>query len=128
MRGDLRPLVLSDHPLHLTQQLALGRLGALILEREDDLDPSASELVEQQNLVGVATREAIRRMAQKHLERPFRGAVTQPLERRANERRPGNPLVAEHQLRTDNQLAGSGELTQLVDLACARPLRALMIR
>jgi hypothetical protein len=64
----------------------------------------------------------------KHLERPFRGAVTQPLERRANERRPGNSLVAEHQLRTDNQLAGSGELTQLVDLACARPLRALMIR
>ena len=56
-------------------------------------------------------------MAQDHLERSLRGTVAQALERRAHERRPGDTLVAEDQLRADRQPASRRELTQLVDLA-----------
>ena len=45
--GDLRSLVLGDHPLELTQQLILRGARSLGLLGEEDLDPAARELLEQ---------------------------------------------------------------------------------
>ena len=81
--GDLRALVLGDHPLELAQQLVLRRARPLGLLGEHDLDPAARELLEQQHLVGVAAREPVRRMTQHHLEAPLERPVAKPLERRA---------------------------------------------
>jgi hypothetical protein len=39
----------------------------------------AGELLEQQQLVGVAPREPIRRVAERHLKRALSGTVAQPL-------------------------------------------------
>jgi hypothetical protein len=50
--GDLRALVLGDHPLELAQQLVLGRAAALRLLRETHLNADARKLFEQQHLVG----------------------------------------------------------------------------
>ena len=78
--GDLRALVLGDHPLELAQQLVLRRTRALGLFGEHDLEPAARELLEQQHLVGVSAREPVRRMTQHHLEAPLECAVAKPLQ------------------------------------------------
>ena len=124
---DLRALVLGDHPLELAQQLVLWRRAPLGLLREAHLHADALELFEQQHLVGVAAREPIRRVAQQHLERALRGAVAQPLKRRARQRRAGEPLVLEHEILGDQQPALGGELTQPDGLALDRLVLALAL-
>ena len=81
--GDLRALVLGDHPLELAQQLVLRGARSLGLLGEHDLDPAARELLQQQHLVGVAAREPVRRMTQHDLEAPVERPVAKPLQRRA---------------------------------------------
>jgi hypothetical protein len=58
--GDLRPLVLGDHPLDLGEQLGLR----VVIQRrgvgEPHPDPVAGQLVEHDDLVGVDAGESIR--------------------------------------------------------------------
>ena len=115
--GDLRPLVLGDHPLELPQQLILRRAGALRLLREHHLDTGALELFEQQHLIGVAAREPIRRVTQQHLEAALDSQVAQPLQRRAAQHRTRDALVLEDQIVRDQQPALGCELTQRGGLA-----------
>jgi hypothetical protein len=58
--GDLRALVLGDHALELAQELVPGRAAALGLLREAHVHTDAREFLEQQHLVGIATREPVR--------------------------------------------------------------------
>ncbi len=124
---DLRPLVLGDHSLELAQQLVLGRAAPLGLFREADLHADASELLQQQHLVGVTAREAIGRVAEQNLERSLRRAVAQPLQRRALKARPREPLILEHQVLGDEQPARRGEFTQPDGLTCDRLILALTL-
>lgn len=91
--GDLRALVLGDHPLELAQELVLGRALALSLLGEADLDTGAPELLEQQHLVGIAAREAVGGVAEQQLEGALGGAIAQALERRALKRGARETLV-----------------------------------
>ena len=125
---DLRPLVLGDHSLELAQQLVLGRAAPLGLLREADLHAHARELLQQQHLVGVTAREPVGRVAEQNLERSLRRAVAQPLQRRALQARPREPLVLEHEVLGDEQPALRGELTQPDGLACDRLVLALTLR
>ena len=125
--ADLCPLILSNHPLELAQQLVLGCAAPLGLLGEAHLHAGASELLEQQHLVGVATREAIGRVAEQHFEAALRGAVAQTLERRTLKRRAGEPVVLEHQILRDQQPARGGELTQSDGLALNRLVLALAL-
>jgi hypothetical protein len=118
--GDLRALVLADHSLELAQQLVLRRVGALRLLREDHLHTRAGELLQQQHLIGVATREAIGRVAQQHLERSLRRAIAQPLQRRPDQRRAGEPVILEHEVVRHQQLTPAGQLTQRDELTLNR--------
>ena len=126
--GDLRPLVLGDHPLELAQQLILRGAGPLRLLREDHLDPGALELLEQQHLIGVSAREPVRRVTQQHLEAALDRQVAQPLQPRAAQHRARDALVLEHQILRDEQPALGGELTQRGGLALDRLLATLPIR
>ena len=126
--ADLRALVLGDHPLELAQQLILGTRAPLGLLREAHLHTDASELFEQQHLVGVAAREPVRRVAQQHLERALRRAVAQPLKRRPLKRRAGEPLVLEDKILRQQQPALGRELTQPDGLALDRLVLALALR
>jgi hypothetical protein len=114
--------------LELAQQLVLGRRAPLGLLREHDLDSDARELFEQQHLVGVAAREAIRRVAEQHLEGPLGRPVTQPLERRPGERRTREALVLEHEILRQEQPALQRKLTQPDGLAPDRLVLALALR
>ncbi len=66
---DLGPLVLGDHALDLQQELLLGIVPHGMVE-EDDLDPGAAKLVDQQHLIGVLARQAIGRVDIEALDRP----------------------------------------------------------
>ena len=125
---DLRPLVFSDHPLELAQQLVLGRAGALAFAEKDDLDAGAVELLQEQHLVGVAAREAVGAVAEQDLKAALGGAVAQALERRPQQHRAGEALVQEHQLLGNDQAASLRELMQPGDLALDRAPFALTLR
>jgi hypothetical protein len=126
--GDLRPLVLGDHPLELAQQLVLRGARALRLLREDHLDPRPLELLEQQHLIRVTTREAVRRVTQQHLEPALDGQIAHPLERRPAQHGARDALVLEHQIFGDQQPAPGGELTQRDGLTLDRLLATLAVR
>ena len=125
--GDLRALILGDHPLELAQQLILRGAAPLGLLGEHDLHPGAGELLEQQHLVGIAAREPIGRVAQQHLERSLRGAIAQPLQRRALKHRAGEPFILEDQILRDEQPAVGRQLTQPDGLAPDRLVLALTL-
>jgi hypothetical protein len=126
--SDLRPLVLGDHPLELAQQLILRGAGPLGLLREHDLDPGALELLEQQHLIGVPTREPIGRVTEQHLEAALDRQVAQALQPRAAQHGARDALVLEHQILDNEQVARGGELTQRGGLAADRLLATLPVR
>ena len=125
--GDLRPLILGDHPLELAQQLILQGAGPLGLLGEDHLDPRPLELLQQQHLIRVPPREPVRRMTQQHLEPALDHQVTQPLQLRAAQHRARDALVLEHQIFGDKQPAPVGELTQRGRLTPDRLLATLTV-
>src|SRR4051812_20667991 len=99
---DLGPLVLGHHALDLEQQVVLRREADRPVE-EDDLDPGAAELVDQEDLVGVAARQPVGRVDVDAIERARGGRVAQALEGRADERGPAVALVEEAMLGRDAQ-------------------------
>src|SRR5690349_1115012 len=99
---DLGPLVLGHHALDLEQQVVLRREADRTVE-EDDLDPGAAELVDQEDLVGVAARQPVGRVDVDTIERSGGGRVAQPFEGRADERGPAEALVEEAMLGRDAQ-------------------------
>jgi len=56
---DLGTLVLCHHALNLEEQLILGCLSQLAVEK-DDLDPSTVQFVNDEDLVGILARQTIR--------------------------------------------------------------------
>ena len=66
---DLDALVLGDRTLDLSEQARLWIIGQGLIEK-NNLDAEALELFENQNLIGVLAREAIRAQDQHRLERP----------------------------------------------------------
>ena len=56
------------------------------------------ELLDQQRLVGVLAGQPVRGVDQQHVHRDLADQVAQPLQRRADQARPGVPVVFEHPL------------------------------
>jgi hypothetical protein len=97
---DLGSLVLGDHALELDQQLVFGGLGARCLH-EADFGASPSELVDEQRLVGVATGEAVRRVAQHHIHGHLGGQIAQAFEGGTDQCGAREALVLENPLGGD---------------------------
>ena len=76
---DLDALVFGDRALDLREQARLRIIGQGLVEK-DHLDVEALELFENQDLIGVLAREAIRTQHQRGLEGAGLGAVAQPVE------------------------------------------------
>ena len=57
---DLGALVLGDNALDLEQQVVLGGAADRVVE-EDHVGPGPPELLNQQNLVGIAAGQPVRR-------------------------------------------------------------------
>ncbi len=78
---DLDAFVFGDRSLDLGEQARLRIIGEGLVEK-DHLDAEALELFENQDLIGVLPREAIRTQDQDGRERSGLGAVAQPVEAR----------------------------------------------
>ena len=83
---DLDAFVFGNRALDLGKQARLRIIGQGLVEK-DHPDVEALELFENQNLIGVLAREAIRTQHQRRLECPGLGAVAQPVEARPVEAR-----------------------------------------
>ena len=60
---DLRALVFRDHPLELDEEMVFGGFQGRRLQ-EHGLDALAGQLLDDQNLIGIATAQTIRGMDQ----------------------------------------------------------------
>jgi hypothetical protein len=76
---DLGALVFRHHTLNLQQQVILGRYPDWAVE-EDDLHPGAVQFIHQQDLIGIATGQAIRRVHINPIEAARRSQITQSLQ------------------------------------------------
>jgi hypothetical protein len=74
---DLGPLVFRDHPLHLQQEVVLGRAADRAIEK-DHLGGGAAKFLNQQHLVRVAARQAVGRMDVKASNETRRDRVFSP--------------------------------------------------
>jgi hypothetical protein len=72
--GEPCPLVLGDHALDLDQQRVLGILPGGVLQ-EDDLDAARLELLEQQDLISVASGQPIGAVDVESIDTSFRDPI-----------------------------------------------------
>jgi hypothetical protein len=93
---DLGALIFRDDALDLEQQVVLGRAPQRAVE-EDQLDAAPPQLVDEENLIGVAARQAVGGVDVEPIDCPLDGRIAQPLQRRADEGAAAAPLVEEAQ-------------------------------
>src|SRR5215217_9610146 len=71
-----RPLVFGDRTLYLQQELVVWVIRDGVID-EHDLTARATQLFEQEHLVGILARQAVRAQNTYHLESPIFGTVSQ---------------------------------------------------
>src|SRR4051794_14903957 len=124
---DLRSLVLRDDPLHLQQQIILGRAANRVIE-EDHFGASTAELLDEQDLMSIAPCKAIRSMDVKALYQSHGNRVAQSLQCRANQACPAVPFVDVGVLGQHAITLGSDPLVQRSDLTGNRVVARLLVR
>src|SRR5262245_38179455 len=103
---DLGALILSNHPLHLQEQVIFWALPQGPVE-EHDLHPGASELIDQEYLIGIFARQAIWRVHIKPIHTARRHYVAQALQRWAHQGGPTIPFIEKlHRLGHRQPLGG----------------------
>lgn len=124
---ELGALVLREHPLHLDEQLVLGAFsfGA---QDEDDLDSLLAELLQEQNLVGILARQAVRTVHIQDLDSAFGHPVSEPLQRRPHQRSTAIPIVDVKVCGKHTMPVGLGPLPERGDLAVDGRLLGLFFR
>src|SRR6266700_1763402 len=95
---DFCSLILSNHPLNLEQKVIFRRLPDFPIEK-DYLDSRSQELFQQKYLMSVVTCQSIRTMHIELINASRCCHITQPFERRANERCATVTIIDKFQLR-----------------------------
>ena len=112
----LGPLVLRKHPLQLQQQVVLGRVPDWPVE-EYHLRTGMSELLEQQDLVGIAAGEAVRRVDVEDVDGGQRDQVAQALQGGADQAGAAVAVVDEQPVVRDEWPSRAHSCGQLAQLA-----------
>src|SRR5260370_33184919 len=81
---DLRPLVFRDHALELEQQLIFSCCRPWRADKQG-LDTGTSQLLDQQDLIGISSTEPIGCIDQHGVELAFGRQVANPLEARTDQ-------------------------------------------
>src|SRR5215831_3871248 len=108
---DLGALILGNHPLHWQEQIIFGTLAQGPVE-EDDLHPGPPKLVDQQDLIGILTRQPIRGMHIHAVHRAPGDDITQALESGPNQGRSTIALVQKLHRLGHHQALGRDALAQ----------------
>ena len=112
----LGPLVFREHPLQLQQQVVLGRVPDRPVE-EHHRRTGASELLQQQDLVGVAAGEAVRRVDVEGVDARQGDQVAQALQGGADQAGAAVAVVDEQPVVGDGVAVPGGARRQLAQLA-----------
>jgi hypothetical protein len=123
---DLGTLVFGYHALHLKQQIVLRRQADRPVEKHD-LDPEAPEFVDQQDLIGIAAGQPIRRMDVDPIDGSGRHRISQMLKSRTDERRTAVPLINKTVVRFEMQPVLEDACFQRRHLAGDGPLLGLLV-
>ena len=89
---NLRTLVFRDHPLELDEEMVFGSFHRRRLQ-EHGLDALAGQLLDDQNLIGIAAAQTVRSMDQDGFDASLRGEVPDPLQPRAFENGAGKTVI-----------------------------------
>src|SRR5665811_2212876 len=108
---DLGAFILGDHALELHQQRVLGAVTAWPFD-EHHLGAGLGELLDQQRLVGILAGQPVRGVHQQHVHWHLADQVAQPLQRRADQTRPGMAVVFKHPLLRHVQTQAPGVRAQ----------------
>src|SRR5215831_3929599 len=92
--GNLSPLVLGDHPLHLCEQFTLRGIAEWVLKK-DQLCIEFLELLDEKPLMRIVAREPIRRENYDGIEFAVLRAVAQSIQRRSIESRAADVFIEE---------------------------------
>jgi hypothetical protein len=76
-----RPFVLGDGPLNLEEELVRRGIREGAVEK-DELAAQATELLQEEDLRGILTGQAVRPPPGPELKGPFAGGITQPIQAR----------------------------------------------
>src|ERR1700756_3185065 len=125
--GNLRPLVLCDHPLKLHQKLFFWR-GDLRRLNKDALDSLPGKFLHQQDLVGILAAQSIGRIDQYGLDRSLTSQIPQPLQKRPHQNRSAVAFVLKDPLRWHGVAMRFGILQQRGGLASDGLLFFLSVR
>ena len=112
----LGPLVLREHPLQLQQQAVLRRVPDRPVE-EHHFRTSASELLEQEDLVGVAAGQAVRRVDVEGVDGGQGDQVAQVLQGGADQAGAAVAVVDEQPVVMDDVAIPGDTRRQLAELA-----------
>jgi hypothetical protein len=92
--GENRPLILGDRALDLQQKLIVGIVGDR-MKQEDYLAPGPPELLEQQNLIGIFSSQAVRAVHRDDIDIRIVNRITQTIKGGPIEAGAAVSLVAE---------------------------------
>ena len=106
---DFGAFIFGDHALNLQQKLILRRAADRAVQ-ENDFGPSATKLVDQKNLMGMAPRQPVRRMDINAFDLPARHRVPQPLQRRTRQDRPAVAFILVAVVRLELETIGHDAL------------------
>lgn len=125
---DLGPFVLGHHPLHLKQQMVLGRLADLVVDKHQ-FHAAPLQFVHQEHLVSITSRQPVGTQHVQAVDASGGGLVAQPLQRRTNQCCAAVTLVDETGLRIDRRSILRSALNDRLDLRVDRSgLRLLLGR
>jgi len=113
--------------LHLEEQIVFGTFAERPVQ-EHQLDAAVLQLIHEQRLIGITSRQAIRRMDIEPIDGAGGGLVAQALQRRANQRAAAVAIVDEAQLFVQRQPFFAHARTQRLDLAGDGVLLSLFLR
>ena len=120
---NLGAFVLGDHPLHLRQQDALGRITEWVLEK-DQPRVELAELLDEEPLMAILASQSVRRKNHDGVEFTALRAVAQPVERRAVEPPAAETIIYIFMFRKQRPVLLLNVLFEQLDL---RGYRALLL-
>ena len=124
---DLRPLVFRDHALELEQQLIFSCCRSWRADKQG-LDTSPSQLLDQQDLIGISSTEPIGCIDQNGVELAFGRQVANPLEARTDQTGATIAFVFEYPFGGNRVALLGGERGQRRRLAGDGVLLLLLVR
>src|SRR3982751_1863892 len=124
---DLGAFIFGDHPLHLEQQLLLRLLSDRVVE-EDDLDATALELLDDEDLISIFASQSIGRVDVEAIDQAGGRLIAEAFQGGSDQHGSAVPLIDEAQRILHSELILANSPLEGFDLTADGVLLGLLIR